>query len=137
MIVPVRAGVNVLKTIAQAIAAIVLTLAAFIGACALWWYAPVRVDGKNIVKATGADNDGRDCTSFKMTPEQFRTWWKDARPIFDGELHDYGYSPCQFKTTENNKEYRVGEFGMGSVTEGDTVYYYVHKTAKSDFEDMP
>ena len=133
MIVPVRAVVNLLKTIAQAIALIVLTLAAFIGAGALWWYAPVRVDGNNIVKVIGdgaAESHG-NCKSASMTAEQFRTYWKNARPIFDVEVHDYNYSPCQFKTMESGTEYLVGDLGLGSVTKGDTIYYYVNKDAKS------
>ncbi|UOD32102.1 hypothetical protein INH39_10770 [Massilia violaceinigra] len=132
MIVPARAVVNRLKTIAQAIAVIVLTLAAVIGAGALWWYAPVRVDGDNIVKVIGdgAAEDHGNCKFASMTAEQFRTYWKNARPIFDIEVHDYNYSPCQFKTMENGTEYLVGNGGLGSVTKGDTIYYWVNKDAK-------
>ncbi|NHZ33244.1 hypothetical protein F0185_06535 [Massilia sp. CCM 8692] len=125
---------NVLKKVAQAIAVIVLTLAALIGAGALWWYAPVRVDGNNIVRVSAADagaDNGWNCKSASMTAEQFRTYWKNARPIFDIEVHEYTYSPCQFKTMENGKEYVLGSGGLGSVTNGDTTYYYVDKDAKS------
>ena len=71
------------------------------------------------------------------TPEEFRAYWKDARPIFEVESHDYSFGSCYFKTVENGKEYEIGIGGTGTITKDDTTYYYVRKGDMPDFADMP
>lgn len=106
----------------------------------LWWYAPVSVRAVAIEKVNvpGIREDQlNDCASFAMSPDEFRAYWKDVRPIFEFEFHEYSFGSCYFKTTEdNNKEYAIGIGGVGMITKGDTTYYYVRKTDKPDFAEM-
>jgi hypothetical protein len=131
---------NVLKKTAKLIAAILITFALSVGVWCLWWYAPVSVSPKSIVKIINSDiaeNQIRFCNMFAMTPDQFRAYWKDTRPIFDVEAHDYSFGSCYFKAVENGKEYAIGIGGTGTVTKGDTTYYYVRNGDKPDFDDLP
>jgi hypothetical protein len=121
------------------IAAIGLILAASSACWAIWWYAPVSVEAKTIEKVIDSDvaqDQVPFCNAFKMTPEAFRAYWKDVRPIFDVEFHDYSFGSCYFKATEGGKSYSVGIGGVGMVTKGDTTYYYVRKNDNPDFADQ-
>lgn len=107
----------------------------------LWWYWPVSVEAKNIVKVTSSEIKDLEeevayCAAFTMTPEQFRTYWKNVRPILDSEFHGYSFGACYFKATEQGKEFLVGVGGVGIINKGDTPYYYVDKNAKSDLSGL-
>ncbi len=78
----------------------------------------------------------QDCALFVMTPDEFRSYWKDTRPIFEFEFHDYSFGSCYFRTVEGNREYAIGIGGVGMVTKDNTTYYYVRKNDKPDFADM-
>ena len=101
----------------------------------LWWYAPVSVKAAAIERRNVPgihEFQLEDCATFEMTPDEFRAYWRDVRPIFDFEFHEYSFGACYFWTMEENKEYAIGIGGMGRVTKGDTTYYYVRKDAKPD-----
>lgn len=137
---PINTIMDVFKKTLKIIALIFIIFASSIGSWLLWWYAPVSVKAINIVKITDSDiaeDQVRFCNSFAMTPDEFRAYWKDARPIFDVESHDYSFGSCYFKTVENGKEYEIGIGGTGTITQDDTTYYYVRKGDKPDFADMP
>jgi hypothetical protein len=125
-----------LKVIALVVLLIVLVGACSIGIWLLWWYAPVSVKATHIVKSVDSDigdaDEARFCSMFSMTPDEFRAYWSDVRPIFEFELHEYSLGSCYFKATEGGREYTIGIGGVGMVTKGDTTYYYVRKSAKSD-----
>ncbi len=109
------------------------------GILRLWWYWPVSVDANNIIKVTDQDipqDMVASCAAFTMTPDQFRQYWKEAKPILASEFHEYYFGACHVKATENDREYLVGVGDVGMVNKGETTYYYVKKGAKSDFEDM-
>ena len=131
---------NVFKKTAKFIAAILIVFAILIGAWCLWWYAPVSAAPKSIVKIIVSDiaeDQLRFCNMFAMTPNEFRAYWKDTRPIFDVEAHDYSFGSCYFKAVENGKEYAIGIDGTGTITKGDTTYYYVRNGDKPDYADLP
>ena len=67
-----------------------------------------------------------------MTPDAFGAYWKDVRPIFEFELHDYSVGSCQIEAREGGKEYAIGIGGVGMVTRGETTRYYVRKNAKQE-----
>src|ERR1043165_9696096 len=74
----------------------------------LWWYAPVSVKAGSIEKANAPgirSTQIQDCARFFLRAEEFRAYWKDVRPIFEAEFHEYSFGPCYFKTVENNREY--------------------------------
>lgn len=121
----------------------VMTAVLFVafGILHLWWHWPVSVEAKNIVKVTSSEIKDLEeevayCAAFTMTPEQFRTYWKNVRPIFASEFHDYSFGACYFKATEQGKEFLVGVGGVGIINKGDTPYYYVDKNAKSDLSGL-
>ncbi|MDA8521568.1 hypothetical protein [Acidovorax sp. NCPPB 4044] len=112
-----------------------------------WWSMPVSIQATAIKKTL--DPEARDedtlrfCNAFTMTPEDFKTYWRNAKPIFHFEFHDYSFGSCYFSTVENGKEYRIGIGGAGIVSsiqdedaDGESVRYYVRKGAKSDAEWM-
>ena len=116
-----------------------LSLACATALWLLWWHAPVSVRAAAIEKVNVPGiHEGQlsDCASFAMSPDEFRAYWKDVRPIFEFEFHDYSFGSCYFKTMEGNKEYAIGIGGVGMVTKGDNTYYYVRKNDKPDFADM-
>jgi hypothetical protein len=124
-----------LKIVALVVLLVVLLAACSIGIWFLWWYAPVTVKADHLVKVVASDihpDQVRFCDAFAMTPDEFRAYWNDVRPIFDFEFHEYSFGSCYFQATEGTKEYAVGVGGVGMVTKGATTYYYVRKNAKSD-----
>lgn len=131
---------HILKKISKSIIFIFLVFLSLAMVWRLWWYAPVSVKASNIEKMNvhGIHEDQvKDCDAFTLTPEEFRAYWKDAKPIFEVESHDYSFGSCYFKTVENGKEYEIGIGGTGTITKDDTTYYYVRKGDKPDFADMP
>ena len=115
-------------------AAVLLTICSA-GIWLWWWNTPVAVTATQIVKVIDADihpDRVRFCESFTMTPDAFRAYWKEARPIFEFELHDYSIGSCEFQSKEGDTEYAVGIGGVGMVTKGDATRYYVKKGAKSE-----
>lgn len=130
-----------MKRALQITAAIVAVLALAFGMLLVWWHWPVSVEAKNIVKVTSSDikdlpEEIAYCAAFAMTPEQFRAYWKNARPILASEFHGYSFGACYFKATEQGKEFLVGVGGVGIINKGDTPYYYVDKDAKSDLSGL-
>lgn len=126
---------RVVKIALKVAGAILLALLCSVAIWLLWWNAPVSVkaatiERKNVPGIHEAQLE--DCATFEMTPDDFRAYWKDVRPIFEFEYHEYSFGSCYFRTTEGSKEYAVGIGGMGRVTKGDTTYYYVRKDAKPD-----
>ena len=113
----------------------VLLIACSAGVWLLWWYAPVSVKATHLVKRIDSEihpDQLRFCDAFTMTPDAFSAYWKDARPIFEFELHEYSIGSCQLEAKEGRKEYAIGIGGVGMVTEGGTTHYYVRKDAKPD-----
>ncbi|NHZ93606.1 hypothetical protein F2P45_32085 [Massilia sp. CCM 8733] len=130
---------GVLERTLKIVGLIVAVLILAFGMLRLWWYWPVSVEAKNIIKVIDKDipqDMVSSCAAFAMTPDQFRAYWKDARPILASEFHAYYFGACHLKATENDREYLVGIGDAGIVNKGETSYYYVKKGAKSDFEDM-
>ena len=114
---------------------VLLMLLCSIALWLLWWYAPVSVKAVSIEKSNVPgirSTQIQDCAGFLMTPEEFRAYWKDVRPIFEFEFHEYSFGPCYFRTVEEDTEYAVGIGGVGMVTKGGATYYYVRKDAKPD-----
>ncbi|SFE12408.1 hypothetical protein [Paracidovorax konjaci] len=110
-----------------------------------WWSMPVAIQAAAIQKTMDPEARNEDtirfCNAFTMTPEDFKEYWRNAKPIFDFEFHDYSFGSCYFSTVENGKEYRVGIGGAGIVSsvlgaDEASVRYYVKKGAKSDAEWM-
>lgn len=130
---------GIFKKTLKVVAVIVAVLVLAFGILRLWWYWPVAVDAKNISKVInkGIDEDMVPaCASFAMTPDQFRQYWKNVRPIWPSELHGYYFGACHLKATENDTEYLIGIGGAAIVTKGNTSYYYVKKDAKSDLSGL-
>jgi hypothetical protein len=124
-----------IKTWLKVAGVVLATLLCSIALWFLWWHAPVSVNAVSIEKANVPGiraTQVEDCAGFQMTAEQFRAYWKDVRPIFEFEFHEYSFGPCYFKTVEDNTEYAIGIGGVGMVTKGGTTYYYVRKDAKPD-----
>jgi hypothetical protein len=101
----------------------------------LWWNAPVSVKATHIVKVVDPDihpDQVRSCESFDVTPDALRAYWKEAKPIFDFELHDCAIGSCEFQSKEAQTEYAVRIGGVGMVIKGDTTRYYVKRGARPD-----
>ncbi|NHZ63543.1 hypothetical protein [Massilia genomosp. 1] len=127
------------KRILKIAAVIVALLVVAFGMLRVWWYWPVSVEAKNIVKVTSSqivEEEVAFCAAFTMTPEQFRAFWKNVRPILTSELHGYAFGSCHFKATEYGKEFIVSAGDVGIVTKGDTSYYYVKKDATNDLSGL-
>lgn len=123
--------VNPLRILA---AVVVLTICS-VGTWLWWWNTPVAVNSTQIVKVIDADihpDRVRFCESFTMTPDAFRAYWKEARPVFEFELHDYSIGSCEFQAKEGDTEYAIGIGGVGMATKGDATRYYVKWGAKPD-----
>lgn len=130
---------SVMKRALKVIVLIILIITLLVGVWCFWWYAPVSVNAVNVVKIIDSDissDQVRFCDTFVMTPNEFSAYWKDVRPIFDSEFHNYSFGSCYFRATEGGREYSIGIGGVGMVTNGDTSYYYVRKNDKPDFSDM-
>ncbi|NHZ43165.1 hypothetical protein [Massilia aquatica] len=94
----------------------------------------------HIVKVTSSEIKDLEevayCAAFTMTPEQFCTYWKNVRPIFASDFHDYSFGACYFKASEQGKEFLVGVGSVGIINKGDRPYYYVDKNAKSELSGL-
>lgn len=126
---------SIVRRPVRTFAAVVLLTVGSAGVWLWWWNAPVSANATQIVKVVDADihpDRVRFCESFTMTPDAFRAYWNEARPIFEFELHDYSIGSCEFQSIEGDTEYAVGIGGVGMVTKGDATRYYVKKGAKSE-----
>lgn len=134
-----------MKNVLKITFSVFIALSIFIGTFFAWWLMPISMQEPEIIKVIDPEMKDEDairfCNSFNMTPNEFREFWKNAKPIFQFESHDYSFGACHFRVIENDKEYKIGIGGIGIISNtndasGDSLRYYVKKGAKSDGELM-